>query len=133
MYANPEELENMRICGPTSNDIIKKMLDSLSGHKRFRALDVAAGDGRFTKEFLVNKYSMVDLFEQDKIGFGKAKTSLTRHPRVGKIKKAKMQTYYWDPEHFYSAIFMVWCVGYISDTELITFLSKAKTRLMNGA
>ena len=62
----------MKICGPTSNDIIKKMLDSLSGHKRFRALDVAAGDGRFTKEFLVNKYSMVDLFEQDKIGFGKA-------------------------------------------------------------
>ena len=39
-----------------------------------------------------------------------------------------MQSFKW--RFFYSAIFMVWCVGYLERSQLVTFLKVAKTRLM---
>ena len=45
------------------------------------------------------------------------------HPRCGYVTKATMQAFKW--EFSYSAIFMVWCVGYLGRPELISFLKKA--------
>ena len=41
-----------------------------------------------------------------------------------------MQDFRW--HYQYSAIFMVWCVGYLDWQELVTFLQKAKERLDQG-
>ena len=39
-----------------------------------------------------------------------------------------MQSFSW--KYKYSGIFMVWCIGYLSDIELIIFLQRAKTQLI---
>ena len=39
-----------------------------------------------------------------------------------------MQSFKW--VHSYSAIFMVWCAGYLSSSDLVAFLKKAKARLI---
>ena len=41
-----------------------------------------------------------------------------------------MQSYVW--ENCYSAIFLIWCIGYLSDKELIVFLKRAGAHLMKG-
>ena len=41
-----------------------------------------------------------------------------------------MQDFDWRFE--YSGIFMVWVVGYLTDSALVSFLRKAKTKLMPG-
>ena len=42
-----------------------------------------------------------------------------------------METYRW--RFYYSGIFMVWCVGYLEKTKLMSFLRTAKTRLTPSA
>ena len=46
---------------------------------------------------------------------------------LGYITKAKMQDFRW--RYDYSAIFMVWCAGYLNQPDLVTFLKKAKSHL----
>ena len=46
---------------------------------------------------------------------------------MGFVTKAKMQDFRWRSE--YSAIFMVWCAGYLGQHDLVAFLKKAKTHL----
>ena len=46
---------------------------------------------------------------------------------MGFLTKAKMQDYRWRSD--YSAIFMVWCAGYLGQHDLVAFLKKAKTHL----
>ena len=45
-------------------------------HPRFRALDVAGGDGRLSKGLLLDQYNIVDLFDQCPIGVKKAKQAM---------------------------------------------------------
>ena len=46
---------------------------------------------------------------------------------LGYLSKAKMQEFRWRFD--YSAIFMVWCAGYLGRPELVAFMRKAKTHL----
>lgn len=45
------------------------------------------------------------------------------------ISTTTMQTY--EYMYHYDGIFMVWCAGYLDEKELITFLKKAKSRLVS--
>ena len=49
------------------------------------------------------------------------------HNAMGFVTKAKMQDFRWRSD--YSAIFMVWCAGYLGQHDLVAFLKKAKTHL----
>ena len=49
------------------------------------------------------------------------------HNAMGFVTKAKIQNYRWRSD--YSAIFMVWCAGYLGQHDLVAFLKKAKTHL----
>lgn len=40
-----------------------------------------------------------------------------------------MQSYVWEEE--YTGIFLRWCVGYLTDDELVAFLRKAAAHLYN--
>ena len=55
----------MEKCHGASVELIKSILAPLKHHARGRALEVAAGDGRLTVDFLAEAYRVVDLFDQD--------------------------------------------------------------------
>ena len=44
-------------------------------------------------------------------------------PRLKNVKKSKMQDY--EFKHEYNLILMNWCIGFLDDDELVTFLLKA--------
>ena len=46
----------------------------------------------------------------------------------GKILQSSMQTFEWSKS--YSAVFMVWCSGYLDDAPLIRFLQDAQMHLL---
>ena len=130
VYADEEEQKAMALCHPRSIEVLKKLIGTITQRSLFRALDVAGGDGRLSKDFLLKQYRKVDHFDQCPTGVKKAKAALLRSPNFGHTQQAKMQDYGWRFE--YSGIFMVWCSGYLARSELVSFLRKAKTRLMTG-
>ena len=46
--------------------MLREFIESIKSHKRERALDVAAGDGRLTKALLLDLYERTDLFDKCK-------------------------------------------------------------------
>ena len=99
------------------------LVGSIVPRNHVRALDVAGGDGRLALNLLFRSYAKVDLFDQCPEAVKRAKQAMRDHPRCGYVSKATMQSFKW--EFSYSAIFMVWCVGYLGRPELISFLKKA--------
>ena len=77
-----------------------------------------------SKDFLVNQYRKVDLFDQCPTAVKKAKQALQGNQKFRNAQQASMQDYVW--RYHYSAIFMVWCAGYLPRSELVAFLRKAK-------
>ena len=52
------------------------MLKNINGHSRFRALDVAGGDGRLSQGLLLDEYNIVDLFDQCPEGVKKSRKAM---------------------------------------------------------
>ena len=73
IYADPEERKEMELCHPRCIEILNNMLELMDEHSRIRALDVAGGDGRLTQSLLLDKYDVVDLFDQCPEGVKRAK------------------------------------------------------------
>ena len=68
------------------------------------------------------------MFDQCPVAVSKAKSAMGKHGALGYLTTATMQSFKW--AYSYSAIFMVWCAGYLGRSELVTFLKKAKARLI---
>ena len=120
----------MKKCHTRSLEVLKTLLGPMTHRSLFRALDVAGGDGRLSKSFLVEQYLTVDHFDQCPTAVTKAREALLRHARFGYSKQSTMQDFDWQFE--YSGIFLVWVAGYLGDTALVNFLRKAKTKLIPG-
>ena len=120
----------MTQCHTRSMEVLKGLLGGITPRSLFRALDVAGGDGRLSKSFLLSQYSKVDIFDQCPTAVTKARKALLGHSRFGYAAQSTMQDFDWRFD--YSGIFMVWVVGYLADSALVSFLRKAKTKLMPG-
>ena len=107
--------------------IMKKFLDELPHHNGNRALEVAAGDGRVTKDFLKDKYKVVDCFDQCPLSVEELEKLRSRYQEIDLVDQASMQNYIWSRQ--YSAIYLRWCIGYLNDLELIAFLKNAGAHL----
>ena len=66
----------MKLCHSRSIEVFKKLLGSITHRSLFRALDVAGGDGRLSKDFLVKQYKKTDLFDQCGKAVSKAREAL---------------------------------------------------------
>ena len=95
-----------------------------------RAIDVAGGDGRVSKECLCGLFPAVDLFDQCPKAINKVKQVRPFFPRLKSVKKKTMQEYVFKNQ--YNLILMNWCAGYLSNDELILFLLKAQGWLIRG-
>ena len=128
VYADDEELAAMEVCHPRCIEILENFLESLPKRAAHRAIDVAGGDGRLSTSFLQNLYRKVDLFDGCPLAVSRAKEAMSARSNFGYAEEAYMETFKW--RFYYSAIFMVWCVGYLERDKLVAFLRVAKSRLM---
>ena len=78
----------------------------LSRHLRDFSRSVAGKD-----QLVINQFAKVDLFDACPEGVKRAVTNMVGHRHFGYAEEATMQSFKW--RFFYSAIFMVWCVGYL--------------------
>ena len=118
----------MEVCGDRCVDIIQEFVYSIDHHNRDRALDMASGDGRLTVDFLLGQYKKVDLFDKCFIAYKKAKAACAFHPSFGSAERCEIED--WEYEFQYSAIYMVWCVGYFTKPKLVKALKDAKEHLI---
>ena len=58
----------------------------------------------------------------------KAKQAMAAHQNCGNFYHAKMEQFKWT--FSYSAIFMVWCAGYLDRPHLVAFLRQAQKHLI---
>ena len=130
-YADKEELERMSSCHQRCIEVLKLFLGAIRPRALFRALDVAGGDGRLACSFLLKHFGKVDLFDQCHRAVGLAQQRMQRNGATGFVQQATMQNFSWPFQ--YSAVFMVWCAGYLPSKELVAFLSKAKANLSESA
>ena len=80
--------------------------------------------------FLINQYKKVDLFDACPLAVKRAKDRMSGWQNLGYIEEAMMQDFRW--HYQYSAIFMVYSIGYLDWTELVPFLQRAKEKLDQG-
>ncbi len=123
-------MKAMEICHPRCVEILKTFIQTLPKRAAFRAIDVAGGDGRLSRSLLLKLYQRVDLFDACPVAVKKAKAAMVNQPNFGYAEQATMQGFRW--HYNYSAIFMVWCVGYLENTDLIALLRRAKVKLDQG-
>ena len=128
VYANEEEKQRMKKCHSRCLKIMKDFLQDCGPHNYDRALDVACGDGRLTKTMLIDYFDITDLFDRDSDAVKLAKNDLQKTNWIGEAISSNMEDYQW--KHRYNAIFMIWCIGYLDEPKLITFLMKAKSALI---
>ena len=95
----------MKICHPRCIEILTQFLAGIESHTRYRALDVAGGDGRLTEHFLTKQYPRVDLFDQDPDAIKMVKKAMEKIVAFGYAGTATMENFKW--EFSYSAIYMV--------------------------
>ena len=95
-----------------------------------RALDVAGGDGRLSKELLLELFDAVDLFDRCKVALAKVSQFKALLPKLKHVDEATMQEYQFKER--YNLIMMCWCCGYPDDDELIAFLKRAQAQLVRG-
>jgi len=123
IYADEEEQQAMAACHPRCLELLQEFLDSIETRSFVRALDVAGGDGRLAASAVFRPYQHVDLLEQCPIAVAKAQQLLKQQSNFGFIALDSMQDFHWP--FSYSAVFMVWCTGYLGREQLIAFLRKA--------
>ena len=63
VYADSEEQQAMEICHPRCIELLQNFADKIVHHGRIRALDVAGGDGRITKDLILASYDRGDLID----------------------------------------------------------------------
>ena len=95
-----------------------------------RALDVAGGDGRLSKELLLELFGAVDLFDRCKVALAKVGQLKALLPKLKRVDEATMQDYQFKER--YNLVMMCWCCGYLDNDELIAFLIKAQAQLVRG-
>ena len=90
IYADEDELHEMERCHSRCIAILQDMIRKIDGRSRFRAIDVAGGDGRLTMGLLLDEYDKVDIFDQCPEAVKKAKLAMKGHKGKGYIAKAGM-------------------------------------------
>jgi protein N-terminal methyltransferase len=99
--------------------------NAASGSKLKLGVDCGAGIGRVTEGFLSNVCEVVDIVEPVEsfakvVGEGKLK----QDGRVGDIYTVGLEA--WEPSKSYDLIWNQWCVGHLTDSQLVEYLRRCK-------
>lgn len=91
-----------------------------------RAADCGAGIGRVTRGFLSDVAEVVDIVEPVKSFTDEIKDE----PYVGSIYNLGLEQ--WKPESTYEVIWNQWCVGQLTDAQLVAYLKMLPKHLVPG-
>ena len=64
MYADEDEVREMELCHENSVRMLRGFLDRLDFLGSERAIEVAAGDGRVSRDLLKDYFEAIDCFDQ---------------------------------------------------------------------
>lgn len=103
-----------------------------------RAVDCGAGIGRVTKGFLSRVAHVVDVVEPveeltDVVTKGKEFEKLRAEGQVGDVYNVGLEAWAGPPEGIqYELIWCQWCLGQLTDRQLVEFLKRVQAFLMEG-
>jgi SAM-dependent methyltransferase len=97
-----------------------------------RALDVAAGIGRVSGGLLLDMCDRVDLLEECERFVKQARSQLASAGNRVRFFCSSMQDFVPEPGS-YDLIWIQWCIGSLSDADLVAFLTRCKAGLATGA
>ena len=78
---------------------------------------MAAGDARLSRNLLSKMFKLIDCFDQCPKAVKKIEKLKLSYDVIKKVDQATMQSFIW--EEVYTCIFLRWCIGYLTDRELI--------------
>ncbi|KAI4122647.1 MAG: hypothetical protein LQ338_005695 [Usnochroma carphineum] len=96
-----------------------------------RGVDCGAGIGRVTAGVLSKVCDIVDVVEPvEKMAREVRKRKLDGEGTVGEVYVAGLQN--WEPSEEYDLIWNQWCLGHLTDTELVRYLKRCKATIKEG-
>ncbi|GJP32940.1 hypothetical protein CLOM_g7605 [Closterium sp. NIES-68] len=102
------------------------------------ALDCGAGIGRVTKEFLLHVFNEVDLVEPVRHFIDTARQHLASPPSAAATSHRAVNFFCCPLQEFspdagrYDVIWIQWCIGHLTDADLIAFLHRCVAGLRPG-
>ena len=118
----------MTVCGPTAMKLMQEFFESLPVKSTDSALDVAAGDGRVSRDLLLPLYNHIDAFDQSHESVQELQKLQNTNSKLENIFTSTMENFDWQKK--YGGIWLSWCVGYLNKKKLIEFLKKAQKHLL---
>ncbi|KAL2216740.1 alpha-N-methyltransferase NTM1 [Thermoascus aurantiacus ATCC 26904] len=99
-----------------------------AGTKLPRGVDCGAGIGRVTEGFLSQACEVVDVVEPvEKFARVVREGPLKKEGKVGDVYVTGLES--WVPEKKYDLIWNQWCVGHLTDAQLVEYLKRCKGAL----
>jgi len=100
-----------------------------------RAADCGAGIGRITLGLLSTFASITDIIEPvqkftNEITQGAGFAALRGSGKIGEIYNVGLEA--WTPTYGYDLFWNQWCLGHLTDAQLVAYLGRCKRRLAEG-
>lgn len=111
---------------------VRRLIPSLSASGSLKlGVDCGAGIGRVTEGFLSNVCDQVDVVEPvDHFARVVRDSPLKRDGKVGDVYITGLES--WVPSKRYDLIWNQWCVGHLTDSQLVEYLVRCKGALSEG-
>ncbi|CAH2104712.1 unnamed protein product [Euphydryas editha] len=107
---------------------LKSILSSEDAPRPGSALDCGAGIGRITKHLLAPLFERVDIIEPDEKFINTIISFVGENKiKIGSLYKTSLQKF--EPERKYDIIWNQWVLGYLTDIDLVAYLSCCRDAL----
>ncbi|CAI9726801.1 N-terminal Xaa-Pro-Lys N-methyltransferase 1-like [Octopus vulgaris] len=117
----------------TSSIFLRSFLKTHGGSiDNNRALDCGAGIGRVTKHLLTPLFNHVDMLDLNQKFLSRAETYLgDKKSKVDRYICNSLQDFVPEPGR-YNVIWCQWVLGYLSNSDFVSFLKRCKAALVSG-
>ncbi|KAJ5248737.1 Alpha N-terminal protein methyltransferase 1 [Penicillium chermesinum] len=108
---------------------VRRLVPSLSGKEKFKlGADCGAGVGRVTEGFLSHVCEVVDAVEPvEKFTQVLKDSKLKQEGIIGDIYTVGLEG--WHPEKKYDLIWTQWCVGHLTDAQVVDYIVRCRSSL----
>lgn len=108
---------------------VRRLIPTLSDHQKFGlGVDCGAGVGRVTEGLLSDVCEVVDIVEPvEKFTRALKEGGLGQRGVVGDIYNVGLQD--WSPRKKYDLIWTQWCVGHLTDAQLVAYVARCRDSL----
>jgi len=110
---------------------LRRLAGDTSSQKLHLGVDCGAGIGRITEGFLSNVCETVDIVEPvEKFANVLKEGQLKKEGKVGDVHTIGLES--WTPTKTYDLIWTQWCVGHLTDAQMVKYLERCGKALSPG-